>query len=172
MAVDANVLIFERMREEQKPGKKFATVVSAGYERAFTAIFDSNITTILAAVILFWLGSGPVRGYAVTLTAGMIVSMYTAIVVTRMVFDLLVKYSSIQQLKMFQWVRETKIDFIKARYVAIAFSAGRDRGVLRDVCHARQGELRRGFHGRRTATFEFTEKQPVENCATRSLPRA
>ena len=67
MAVDANVLIFERMREEQKLGKKFATVVSAGYEKAFSAIFDSNITTVLAAAIMFWLGSGPdprIRGHA------------------------------------------------------------------------------------------------------------
>jgi SecD/SecF fusion protein len=162
MAVDANVLIFERMREEQKLGKKFATVVSAGYDKAFSAIFDSNLTTVLAAAIMFWLGSGPVRGYAVTLSAGILVSMYTAIVVTRMVFDLLVKYSSIQQLKMFQWVRETKIDFIKARYVAISFSLI----VITASCvmFAMRGKGNFGvdFTGGATATFQFTDKQPVD----------
>ena len=162
MAVDANVLIFERMREEQKLGKRFATVVSAGYEKAFSAIFDSNITTILAAAIMFWLGSGPIRGYAVTLSAGIIVSMYTAIVVTRMVFDLLVKYSSIQQLKMFQWVRETKIDFIKARYVAIAFSL--ILMMASTVLFGMRGKANFGvdFTGGATATFQFTDKQPVD----------
>ncbi len=163
MAVDANVLIFERMREEQKLGKKFGTVVSAGYDKAFSAIFDSNITTVLAAAIMFWLGSGPVRGYAVTLSAGIIVSMYTAIVVTRMVFELLVKYSSIQQLKMFQWVRETRIDFIKARHMAIAFSL--IVIVASSVLFVMRGKANLGvdFTGGATAVFEFTEKQPVEN---------
>ncbi|MEI6971255.1 MAG: protein translocase subunit SecD, partial [bacterium] len=89
MAVDANVLIFERMREELRTGKGFAGVVQAGFERAFSAIFDSNITTIITAVILFVLGSGPVRGYAVTLTGGLIVSLFTAVVVTRMCFNLI-----------------------------------------------------------------------------------
>ena len=163
MAVDANVLIFERMREEQKLGKKFATVVSAGYEKAFSAIFDSNITTVLAAAIMFWLGSGPVRGYAITLSAGIMVSMYTAIVVTRMVFDLLVKYSSIQQLKMFQWVRETKIDFIKARFVAIALSLVVIVGASAMFLIRGKANFGVDFTGGATAMFEFTEKQPVEN---------
>ena len=87
MAVDANVLIFERIREEQNAGKHFGPAVDAGYDKAFTTIFDSNITTLLAAVIMFSQGSGPVRGYAITLSAGILVSMYTAIVVTRMVFN-------------------------------------------------------------------------------------
>jgi protein-export membrane protein SecD len=67
MAVDANVLIFERMREEQKAGKRFKAVIAAGYDKAFSAIYDANVTTLLTAAILFWQGTGPVRGYAVTL---------------------------------------------------------------------------------------------------------
>ena len=163
MAVDANVLIYERMREEQKQGKKFATVVAAGYDKAFSAIFDSNLTTVLAAAIMFWLGSGPVRGYAVTLSAGILVSMYTAIVVTHMVFDLLVKYTNIQTLKMFQWVPETKVDFIKARYVAIALSLIVIIGS--SVAFAMRGKANFAvdFTGGATSTFQFTDKQPVEN---------
>ncbi len=163
MAVDANVLIYERMREEQKLGKKFGTVVAAGYDKAFSAIFDSNLTTILAGAIMFWLGSGPVRGYAVTLSAGIIVSLYTAIVVTRMVFELLVKYTNIQQVKMSQWVRETRIDFIKARHVAIGFAL--IVLVVSSVLFVLRGKENLGvdFTGGVTAVFEFAEKQPVEN---------
>ena len=162
MAVDANVLIYERMREEQKLGKRFSAVVSAGYEKAFSAIFDSNITTILVAMIMFWLGSGPVRGYAVTLAAGVAVSMYTAIVVTRMVLDLLVRYSSIQHVKMFQWIKDTHIDFIKLRYVAYTLSLVVIIGSM--VMFAMRGKANFGvdFTGGATATFQFTEKQPVE----------
>ena len=89
MAVDANVLIFERMREEMRTGKGYSSVVQAGFDRAFSAIFDSNITTIITAVILFIFGSGEVRGYAVTLTGGLIVSLYTSVFVTRMCFNLI-----------------------------------------------------------------------------------
>jgi protein-export membrane protein SecD len=112
MAVDANVLIYERMREEQQAGKRFKFVVEAGYDKAFSAIFDANITTLISAIILFWQGTGPVRGYAVTLSAGVIVSMYTALVITRMLFNLLGR-TNIQHLKMLQVVRVTNIDFLK-----------------------------------------------------------
>jgi protein-export membrane protein SecD len=84
MAVDANVLVFERIREEQANGRSPWTAVQAGYERAFSTIIDANITTLIAAVILYSLGSGPVRGFAATLSIGIISSVFTAFVVTRM----------------------------------------------------------------------------------------
>jgi protein-export membrane protein SecD len=84
MAVDANVLIFERMREEAANGKQIVSSIDSGYNRAMSAIVDSNLTTLLACLILFWLGSGPVRGFAVTLSIGITVSMFTAIMVTRL----------------------------------------------------------------------------------------
>jgi len=87
MAVDANVLIFERTREELRTGKTPRAAVDAGYTKAFLTIFDSNVTTLIAAVFLFQFGSGPVKGFAVTLTIGLIVSMFTAIFVTRIIFD-------------------------------------------------------------------------------------
>jgi len=123
MAVDANVLIFERIREELRVGKSFAGAIQAGYERAFTAIFDSNITTIITAIILFILGSGPVRGYAVTLTAGLLVSLYTAVVVTRMCFNAMAaKGVGTKALRMFQMFAETKLDFMKWWKLALACS--------------------------------------------------
>ena len=83
MAVDANVLIFERIREEVKSGRSPFSAMEAGYKRAFTTIFDSNLTTLIAAVILYFLGSGPVQGFAVTLAIGIVTSMFTAMLVSR-----------------------------------------------------------------------------------------
>ncbi len=87
MAVDANVLIFERIKEELRTGKTIKAAIDAGYARAFRTILDSNVTTLITAVVLYQFGSGPVRGFATTLSIGLIINMYTAIVVTRMVFD-------------------------------------------------------------------------------------
>ncbi len=84
MAVDANVLVFERIREEQRAGRSPWTAVQAGYERALITILDSNLTTLFAAAILYALGSGPVRGFAVTLAFGILTSVFTAFVFTRM----------------------------------------------------------------------------------------
>ena len=122
MAVDANVLIFERIREEMRTGKRFGAALTAGYDKAFSTIFDANVTTLLTAVILFWQGSGPVKGFAITLTAGILASMYTAIVGTRMVFEFLEHRDLLHNLKMTQWVKETKIDFMGLRKVAAFLS--------------------------------------------------
>ncbi len=84
MAVDANVLIFERIREEIESGRSPLSSVDAGYQRALTTIIDANLTTLIAAVILFQFGTGPVRGFAVTLSIGLVTSMFTAIMVTRL----------------------------------------------------------------------------------------
>lgn len=83
MAVDANVIIFARMKEELALGKTIRTSVDSGFKRAFTAILDGNITTIIAAVVLYWKGTGPIQGFAITLGIGTIVSLFTAIVITR-----------------------------------------------------------------------------------------
>ncbi len=83
MAVDANVLIFERIREELRTGKKPVVAVEAGYRHAWSAIFDANLTTLIAALIMFQLGSGPVRGFAVTLGIGVVTSVFTAFILTR-----------------------------------------------------------------------------------------
>ncbi len=89
MAVDANVLILERMREELRLGKTFRAAVDAGYSRAMVTIFDCNLTTIVTALILYQFGTGPIRGFGVTLTLGILASFFTAVFVTRAVFDYL-----------------------------------------------------------------------------------
>jgi preprotein translocase subunit SecD len=98
MAVDANVLIYERVREELRLGKTPRAAVEAGYAKAFLTILDSNVTTLIAALFLFGFGTGPVKGFAVTLSIGLIVSMFTAIFVTRIVFDFFVWTRKIQRI--------------------------------------------------------------------------
>ena len=89
-AVDANVLIFERIREEVKAGRSVRAAIEAGYDRAISTIIDSNLTTLFAALFLFIFGSGPIKGFAVTLSLGIITSMFTAILVTRLIITLYV----------------------------------------------------------------------------------
>ena len=100
MAVDANVLILERIREELNLGKTSRVAVDAGYDKAFVTIFDSNLTTLIAAVFLFQFGTGPIKGFAVTLTIGLCISMFTAIVVTKLIYDFLFKENFINKIKL------------------------------------------------------------------------
>jgi preprotein translocase subunit SecD len=90
MAVDANILIFERIKEEMALGKNAGSAINAGFSRAFTAIFDSNLTTIISGVFLFQFGTGPIKGYAVTLICGLVANLFTAVFVSRLIFDLTV----------------------------------------------------------------------------------
>ena len=90
MAVDANVLIFERIREEMASGKTMKAAVEGGFAKALSAIADANVTTFLIGVILFSFGVGPIQGFAVTLMAGILTSLFTALVVTRLLIDYLV----------------------------------------------------------------------------------
>lgn len=91
MAVDANVLIYERIREELGEGKRLTSAIEVGFDRAFNTILDSNITTLITAVVLFYVGSGSVRGFAVTLGVGILTSMFTAVVVTKAILNIMVE---------------------------------------------------------------------------------
>lgn len=122
MAVDANVLIFERIREEIQSGKTSRAAVSAGYHRAFSAILDSNVTTLVTSAILFIFGTGPVQGFAVTLSIGIIASMFSALLVTRAIFDWLLSRNPHLNLKMRQFIGVTNIPFLNGRYFAYGFS--------------------------------------------------
>ncbi len=122
MAVDANVLINERIREELHAGKQLRAAIKLGYDRAFTAIFDSHLTNLIAAFLLFQFGTGPIRGFAVTLTIGIVSSLFTSIVVTHTILDVLVEAGIVKSLPMLHMLRETKIDFISKRRICYALS--------------------------------------------------
>ena len=98
MAVDANVLIFERIREELRTGKTVRAAIDAGYSRAFRTILDANVTTLLTAVVLYQFGTGPIKGFAVTLIIGILASMFTALVITRVIFDFITTKYAVKKL--------------------------------------------------------------------------
>ncbi|HYG64329.1 MAG TPA: protein translocase subunit SecD [Thermoanaerobaculia bacterium] len=98
MAVDANVLVFERIREELHAGRTVRSAVDLGYEKALSSIIDSNVTTLVAALFLFQFGTGPIRGFAVTLTIGLLASMFTAVFVSRWLFDFVLSRRQVQRL--------------------------------------------------------------------------
>jgi preprotein translocase subunit SecD len=98
MAVDANILIFERIREELDLGKTVRSAVENGFSRAFVTIIDANLTTLLSGIILFQFGTGPVKGFAVTLSIGILTTLFTAITVTKMMFDLMLAGRNVKTL--------------------------------------------------------------------------
>ncbi len=122
MAVDSNVLIYERLREELESGKSLRPAIDAAYRKAFSAIFDANVTTLITAGILFWLGSGPVKGFAVTLTVGIIASMFSALLVTRNIFSWANAFNAIKRISMLHLIRSKSFDFLGKRRIAIAGS--------------------------------------------------
>ncbi len=98
MAVDANVLVYERIREELRSGKTIRTAIDTGYKRAFITIFDSNFTTIITALVLYQFGTGPIQGFAITLIIGLVANIFTAVFVTRVVFDFITSRWAIKKL--------------------------------------------------------------------------
>ena len=98
MAVDANVIIYERIREELRAGKSPRAAVDAGYGRAFWTIFDAQFTTLIAGVVLLDQGTGPIKGFAVTLLIGIVTSMISGIYVTRVVFDYITRRKRLERL--------------------------------------------------------------------------
>lgn len=165
MAVDANVLIFERMREEFKAGKSVRAAIAAGYDRAFFAIFDSSITTIIAGVIMFVFGSGPVRGYAITLCAGIMVSMYTSLVLTRMIFEATSSDAKGRAYRMLNWIKATAIDFLAAQKTAISFSVAViviTAGIFAwHLVNNPRRVLAVDFTGGTTMTFRYDQHAPL-----------
>lgn len=146
MAVDANVLIYERMREEIDRGSSTRIAIQNGFEKAFITIFDSNVTTLLTSVVLFYFGTDQIRGFAVTLFIGLAVSMYTALFVGRLLFDLTERLGMLKQISMMRAVGETNLDFMKYRKHLFTVS-----GVLVAI-----GLLFFGMRGEKNYDIDFT----------------
>ncbi|MCX5681899.1 MAG: protein translocase subunit SecF [Candidatus Omnitrophica bacterium] len=122
MAVDANVLINERIREEIANGRPLQAAVSNGFNKAFTAIFDTHVTTLISAFMLFQFGSGPIKGFAITLSIGTLASLFTSVFVSHVLFDISMQTHIIKSLKSLKFFHNTKIDFIAMRYFCFALS--------------------------------------------------
>jgi SecD/SecF fusion protein len=113
MAVDANVLIYERLREEMGQGKSMRGAVAAAYSRAFKVIFDSHTTTLISAIVLIYFGTGPVKGFGVTLTIGVALSLFTSLVMTRLIFDYLLGRGWLNKIGMLHLIKNPHWDFMK-----------------------------------------------------------
>lgn len=114
MAVDANVLIYERIREELAKGKSLRGAIDNGYARAFGTIFDSHVTTLISSIILIFMGTGEIKGFGVTLTIGVAASLFTALVVTRLIFNFLLDRNWLKSLRMLHVIRSAKVNFMGA----------------------------------------------------------
>jgi SecD/SecF fusion protein len=122
MAVDSNVLIYERMREEFHAGKPLKAGVDGGYDKAFWTIIDAHVTTLITACALFLFGTGPIKGFAVTLSLGVVLNLFTALFGTRVVYDWLILKRWLKKLSFFELFQKTNIDFISFRKYAFAIS--------------------------------------------------
>ncbi|MBN2294478.1 MAG: protein translocase subunit SecD [Pirellulales bacterium] len=122
MAVDANVLIFERLREEQARNRPLRQSIAYAFDRALRPILDSNVTTLLACAILYWIGSEQVKGFALTLLIGLLANLFTAVFVCRLVFDILERNAWTKRFGMFRLLGETNFNFVGKRWIAMAGS--------------------------------------------------
>jgi SecD/SecF fusion protein len=123
MSVDANVLIYERIREELRGGAALRMAIRNGFSRAMSAIIDSNVTTIIAGIALYYIGTDQVKGFAVTLILGILTSMFTAIFFARLVFDIAERQGWIKHLRMMKILAEPNFNFLGMRWIAIGASA-------------------------------------------------
>jgi SecD/SecF fusion protein len=167
MAVDANVLIYERLREELAAGKSLRGAISAGYGKAFTTIFDSHVTTLISSIILWFMGTGPIKGFGFTLTWGVAASLFTALVVTRLVFDWMLSRNMITTIKMLHIVKGSHIDFMKYAKPAFILSwtiilIGLGWGIKRG-----HGVMGVDFAG--GAMVRLSSPQPVDISKARSI---
>jgi len=128
MAIDANVLIYERLREEMAAGRPLKLAIRAAYDKAFSAIFDANLTSLITSVILFYYATGPVKGFAVTLTLGIVSSMFSALLVTRNCFSWVIETGIVQKVRMSNLINKTSFDFLKTRklmaLLCVVFTVG------------------------------------------------
>jgi len=162
MAVDANVLIYERIREESAKGKSLRGAISAGYSRAFGTIFDSHVTTLISSIILIFMGTGSIKGFGISLTIGVAASLFTALVVTRMIFDWLLDRGWLKSVPMLHFIRATKLDFMKLAKPAfitswLIIAIGIGFGI-----HRGRSAFGRDFVGGDTTTCAFAKKVDVD----------
>ncbi|MCX8238497.1 MAG: protein translocase subunit SecD [Akkermansiaceae bacterium] len=161
VAVDANVLIYERLREELAGGKSLKNALKAAYEKAFSAIFDANITTLLTAIILLWRASDQMKGFAITLTIGILSSMFAALLVTRVIFFWGSDIGAFKKLSFMNLIPERTIKFMQMRKPAFLLSALLFIGSLLIVGTKRDSALGIDFLGGSILTIQLEDGQEL-----------
>jgi len=161
MSVDANILIYERIREELKGGAALRMAIRNGFSRAMSAIIDSNVTTIITGIVLFYIGTDQVKGFAVTLILGILTSMFTAIFFARVVFDVAERRGLVSTVRMMKILDKPNFDFLGARWPAIGASLVLI-GIGMAAVYARGPQLLDiDFTGGSSVTFMLREPMPI-----------
>lgn len=159
VSVDANVLIFERLREELANGKSIGAAIKSAYDKAFSAIFDANITTLITALILFWRASGTVKGFAITLTIGILASMFAALLVTRILFWWFQDAGAVKKLSFLNLLPKRTIDFLSKGKIAFVVSSVLLIGALLTGGIKQQNALGIDFVGGALTRFELGDQE-------------
>jgi len=159
LAVDANVLIYERLREEIEAGKSLKSAIAASYDKAFSAIFDANITSLISAIILFSMASGSIKGFAVTLTIGLVASMFSAILVTRVLFRWGTDTNLLRKMTFLNLIKATNIDFLSAAKKTGMISSIFIVISLAAFALKRESALGIDFTGGTRVQFQLNEKE-------------
>ncbi|RYD66317.1 MAG: protein translocase subunit SecD [Verrucomicrobiaceae bacterium] len=158
MAVDANVLIYERLREEIAAGKSLKNAISTSYDKAFSAIFDSNLTSLITAGILLFMGSGTIKGFAITLVIGIVASMFSGILVTRVLFRWTNDLNLLKKLSFLNLIKATKIDFLSKTKISYIVSGILILASIGAVGMRQQSSLGIDFTGGTLIEFQLGEK--------------
>ncbi len=184
IAVDANVLINERIREELDNGQPLSAAINTGYSRAWSAILDSHVTSLIAAFFLFEFGSGPIKGFAVTLSTGLIASLFSSIYVTRTIFNWMVAGQMIKSLPMMHLFKKTNFNFLNKKYICFAFSAIVIFAGIFDYVHKKGAVYGIDFAGGQIQEFKFAKpvtadqlrhilkEEKIENATIQTFPKA
>ena len=162
MAVDANILINERIREELDNGQPMKAAINAGFTRALSAIIDSNVTTLIAAFMLFQFGSGPIKGFAITLSIGLTISLFTAIFVTRTLFYILLNWNMMNKLTMMRLFHRVNIDFVSKRHIFVAISIILTVASIFVVIQKRNSAYGIDFSGGQVQEYRFEKPVSAE----------
>jgi SecD/SecF fusion protein len=162
MAVDANVLIFERIREEQNKGSSLRMAIQNGFSRALTTIVDANVTTLITAVVLYMIGTDQVKGFAVTLFIGIVMSMFSALYLGRLIFDIMERKRWISEVKMASIVGKTEWNFISKTKLAALCSAALIVVGMGSFFARGQENLDIDFRGGSMVTFRFEDTPGVD----------
>ncbi|MBF0511383.1 MAG: protein translocase subunit SecD [Candidatus Omnitrophica bacterium] len=163
MAVDANVLINERIREEIENGRPLAASINTGYGRAWSAILDSHVTSLIAAYFLFQFGSGPIKGFAITLSTGLIASLFSSIYVTRTFFNWLVTDRIMTKLPMIHLFHKPNFNFLNKKYICFAISGTIIIAGAIDFIHKKEAVFGIDFAGGQIQEFKFAHAVTADN---------
>jgi len=172
MAVDANVLIYERLREEIAAGKSLKIAISTSYDKAFSAIFDSNLTSLITAVILLFMGSGTIKGFAITLVIGIVASMFSGILVTRVLFRWSNDLNILKKLSFLNLIKATKIDFLSKTKISYIVSGILILASIGAVAMKGERSLGIDFTGGTLIEFQMGEKHISQQEVDDSLGKA